>query len=234
MTILSWDLETSNLGADYGVILCAGYKEVGKGTAKVIDISQYPGTTILQKERVLLADLTKVLMDADVWLTWFGTFFDVPFLNTRLIYHGMSPLPASHAHIDGWRTARNRLKLRNNRLITVQEFLGTPTAKDAVLGPKWILAISGHRPSLQYVINHCKKDVKALEEVYTKLRPLIIDHPYSETGDCTVCGGSRLIKRGFHRTVTNKYQRYQCRDCGRWSRDAKPLMRKPRVKPRAL
>lgn len=234
MRILSWDIEASGLNADYAVVLCVGHKIVGEGKEKVISIDDYEGTTILQREKAMLKDVTKILMDCDCWLTWFGTFYDVPFVNTRLLYHNLPVIPSAHAHIDGWRTARNRLKLRNNRLITVQEFLGTETEKNAILGPKWILAVSGNRAAQKYVVEHCRRDVKALEEVYQKLRPLIIDHPYEERGDCTVCGSNRLEARGFHRTVTNKYQRYQCKDCGRWSRDAKPLMRKPRIKPRAL
>jgi uncharacterized protein YprB with RNaseH-like and TPR domain len=227
MQILSWDLETSSLNADYGMILCAGFKTVGKGAAKVISIDDYEGNDIFVREKKLLKDLSAELLRSDVWLTWFGTYFDVPFVNSRLLYHRLPTLPANYPHIDGWKTARNRLKLRNNRLKTVQEFLGTATEKDAVLGPTWMKALAGDSKALKYIINHCRKDVKALEEAYMLLRPLILDHPNKGLSDgrggCGVCGETKLQKRGFHITRTRKYQRFQCQGCGSWSRGVKPV-----------
>lgn len=224
MNILSWDLETSSLNADYGVILCAGFKTVGESKTRVISISDYEGKSILDKEKKLLKDLSAVLLGAEIWLTWFGTYFDIPFVNSRLLYHRLPTLPGNYPHIDGWKTARNRLKLRNNRLKTVQEFLGTDTEKDSVLGPIWIKAMNGDQASLKYVINHCFKDVKALEEVYYLLRPLILDHPsVNFNGACTICGESKLQKRGVHLTKARKYQRFQCMGCGAWSKGSKPI-----------
>jgi uncharacterized protein YprB with RNaseH-like and TPR domain len=227
MSILSWDLETSSLNADYGVILCAGFKTVGSGKPKVLSIADYEGKTILDKEKRLLRDVSDILLSHDVWLTWFGTYFDIPFVNSRLLYHRLPTLPTNYPHVDGWKTARNRLKLRNNRLKTVQEFLGTATEKDAVLGPIWVKAISGDEKALKYVINHCFKDICALEEVYWLLRPLIVDHPNAGLidgrGGCSVCGETKLQKRGFHITRTRKYQRFQCQNCGAWTRGTQPV-----------
>lgn len=226
MNILSWDLETSNLNADYGIILCAGFKTVGKGQGTVISVQDYEGD-ILKRERALLKDLSAELLAADCWLTWFGTYFDIPFLNSRLLYHKLPVLPANFTHIDGWKVSRNRLKLRNNRLNTVQEFLGTETAKDAVLGPVWIKALAGCHKSLKYIINHCKKDIKALDEVYQRLRPLILDHPHAaltgSRGACGVCGSNTLQARGYRLTRTKKFQRFQCQSCGHWTSSAKPV-----------
>jgi len=225
MKIVAWDLECSGLNADYGIILCAGFKTVGEGKAKVISITDFP---LYEKDptndRELVKAIYNELLKADVWLTWFGTYFDIPFINSRLLFHGLPTLPGNYPHIDGWKTAKHRLKLRNNRLVTVQDFLGLDTEKDAVKGPVWIKAMSGHKPSLRYIIEHCRKDVKVLEEAYNRLRPLIIDHPHRDTDgtECPVCGEGRLQKRGFHITRTRKYQRYQCQSCGVWSKDRKP------------
>ena len=224
--ILSWDLETSSLNADYGVILCAGFKTVGTGKAKVLSVADYTGKDILEREKKLLKDISIELLDSDIWLTWYGTYFDIPFVNSRLLYHRLPVLPATYPHIDGWKVSRNRLKLRNNRLKTVQEFLGTETEKDSVLGPIWIKAMNGDHKALQYVINHCFKDIKALEEVYVLLRPLIIDHPWNGNGACGTCGESKLQKRGIHLTRTRKYQRFQCMSCGSWSKGNQPIAKR--------
>jgi transposase-like protein len=56
------------------------------------------------------------------------------------------------------------------------------------------------------------------------LRPLITaipNHNFFTTGReplCSHCGSTRLERRGYYRTKVRQYQRYQCKDCGSWSR----------------
>lgn len=227
MKILSWDLECSGLNADFGLILCAGMKEVGKGKPLVLNVLDYPGTDIIAKERNLLKDLSERLLAADVWLTHFGTWFDLPFVNSRLLYHHLPILPPNFSHIDTWKISRNRLKLRNNRLITIQEHLKLAEEKNAIKPEQWIRALGGHRPSMSYIVEHCRRDVLVLEETYLRLRPLVLDHPsrglVDGRGGCGVCGERSLQKRGFHITRTRKYQRFQCTKCGAWSKGVKPV-----------
>jgi transposase-like protein len=44
---------------------------------------------------------------------------------------------------------------------------------------------------------------------------------YDEPGIpvCPQCGSNKLQRRGEAVSVMNKYQRYQCKSCGTWSRD---------------
>lgn len=222
MRILAWDIEASNLSADFGMILCVGFKEVGKGRPTVLSIQDYDIEDPIKAEKALLKDISKVLLDCDAWLTHFGTWYDVPFVNSRLLYHKLPTLPANHPQIDTWKVSRNRLKLRNNRLITISEFFGTKDEKNPLKGEQWIRALAGHGPSMGYIIDHCRRDVLVLEEVYLLLRPLMLDHPFTglgRNGKCAVCGEGKRQKRGFHRTRTRIFQRYQCQACGSWSRD---------------
>src|SRR3990167_1635977 len=133
MRILSWDIEASNLNADFGIVLCVGYKEVGRGKPKVLSILDYAKNgDLIKAEKRLLKDVSDVLLDSDVWLTHYGTWYDIPFINTRLLYHGLPVLPPNFAHIDTWKISRNRLKLRNNRLATIQQFLKLKDEKNAI------------------------------------------------------------------------------------------------------
>ena len=227
MKILSWDIEASNLAADFGIVLCVGFKEVSKGKPEVLNILDYPGKDLIAQERNLLKDVSKRLLDSDVWLTHFGTYYDVPFVNTRLLYHNLPILPPNYAHIDTWKISKNRLKMRNNRLITISEFLGTNEEKNAIKPEQWIRALGGHRPSMDYIVEHCRRDVVVLEQAYNRLRPLVLDHPnrglVDARGGCGVCGKKALQKRGFHITRTRKYQRFQCSECGAWSKGLKPV-----------
>lgn len=229
MKIISFDIEASNLSADFGIVLSAGFKEVGKGKPEVLNILDYRDSSgdLIKAERRLLKDISAKLLEGDVWLTHYGTWYDIPFINTRLIYHRLPVLPPNYAHIDTWKVSRNRLKLRNNRLITLQEHLGTFEEKNAIRPEQWLRALGGHKPSMAYIVEHNRRDVVVLEEVYEILKPLILDHPnrglVDGKGGCGVCGANQLQKRGFHITRTRKYQRFQCQKCGAWSKGVKPV-----------
>lgn len=228
MRILAWDLECSNLSADFGIILTAGFKEVGKGKVEVLNILDYSNGDLIQAEKGLLREISKRLLDCDVWLTHYGTWFDLPFVNSRLLYHRLPTLPANFAHLDTWKISRNRLKLRSNRLVTISEFLGTKDEKNAIKPEQWIRALGGHAPSMRYIVDHNRRDCLVLEETYLRLRPLVLDHPnrglVDGRGGCGICGENKLQKRGFHITRTRKFQRYQCSACGGWSKGTKPVV----------
>jgi uncharacterized protein YprB with RNaseH-like and TPR domain len=224
LRILSWDIEASGLNADFGIVLCVGFKEVGSGKPEVLNILDYTGKDkdLIRAERRLLIDVSARLLDCDVWLTHFGTWFDINFINSRLIYHRLPIIPPNFNHIDTWKIAKNRLKLRNNRLITLSEFLGTEDEKNAIKPEQWIRAMGGHRPSMDYIVEHCRRDVCVLEEVYNLIRPLMLDHPnkglIDGRGGCTICGEMMLQRRGYHVTRTRRYRRFQCMSCGAWSK----------------
>lgn len=222
MKILAYDIEASNLNADFGIILTFGSKIVGEGEVEILNILDYKGKDLIKAERRLLIDVSARMLDADVWLGHFSTYYDLPFINTRLIYHDLPVLPANFPQLDTWKVARNRLKLRNNRLITISEFLGTEDEKNAIKPEEWLRALSGDRKAMSYIAEHNRRDVLVLEEVYMRLRPLILDHPskglIDGRGGCGICGELKLQRRGFHVTRTRRYRRLQCMSCGAWSK----------------
>lgn len=228
MKILAYDIEASNLNADFGLILTFGSKFVGEDVKpEVLRIDDYGEKNLIKGEKKLLVDISERMLTADVWLGHYSTWYDLPFINSRLLYHRLPVLPPNFSQLDTWKIARNRLKLRNNRLITISEFLGTDEEKNAIKPEQWLRALSGHRPSMDYIVEHNRRDVVVLEEAYLRLRPLVLDHPNAGLidghGGCAVCGSIQLQKRGFHVTRTRRYQRYQCQKCGAWSKDPKAI-----------
>lgn len=220
--IIAWDLETTNLNANFGYLLCGGWKVLGEKKAHVIDITQ---TKNFKKDctndKELCKRLYDVLSEADMWITWFGCYFDVPYLNSRLLRHDLPPLPPV-PHLDGWKVARYKLKLNSNRLQSVTSFLGLDD-KTPLDGPTWVRAMAGHRKSIRYVVEHCRQDCEVLEQVYQKLKPLAQGHPnlnllQKTTIACPRCGANKLQCRGTQVTTTQVYQRFHCTACGGWSR----------------
>lgn len=221
-TVDLWDLECTNLNADFGYILCAGIKELGKKTVTTLSIADFP--TYKKNptdDKLLVKAIRDRLAQSGAWITWYGQRFDQPFLNSRLTYHRLTPLPPV-PHIDGWRIAREKLKLHSNRLASVSSFLEIEE-KTPLNGPIWIKASAGDPAALKYVVKHCKQDVLVLEQAFEQIRQLATSGPNlaliqgkASTG-CPRCGHAVLQRRGYRITAVCKYQRYQCSGCGAWT-----------------
>jgi len=227
--IIIWDLETTNLSGNFGYILCGAWKVYGKRGIHVVSIAD---TKTFERDptndKLLCKALLKSLEGADMWVAHFGKWFDRTMMNTRLLGHGLTPLPPIPL-IDTWRISKDNLKLNSNRLDTITKWLGVEE-KTPLDGKTWIKAMAGHKPSIRYVIQHCKQDVLVLEQVYEKIRCLSTNHPnvnlvHDETDGtgpvlekCPICGQAKLQRRGKSPTRTRWYQRYQCQNCGGWSK----------------
>lgn len=228
--VVLWDLESTNLNADFGYLLCFGYKRLGDKETKVIDITQFPRfKTDPTNDKDLIIAASKILSEADAWVTHYGGGFDIPMLNSRLLYHGLKPLPPI-TNIDTWRIARYKMHLHSNRLASVSAFLECEN-KTPLSGPIWIKASAGHRPSIKYVVGHCRQDVVVLENVYKKIRCLHAQHPNlglvgNRIDTCPKCGVfGKMQSRGSQIARTSVHPRFQCQSCGGWS-TGKPVTSK--------
>ena len=108
----------------------------------------------------------------DYVCTYYGTGFDIPYLNTRLIVHGERPISRLR-HVDLYYTAKFQLKLHSNRLDVVAETLFGKSEKTRVLGPVWTRAAQGDPEAMKYIVEHCEIDVEVLERVFHRLRGFI-------------------------------------------------------------
>jgi len=227
--VILWDIESSNLNANFGYILCIGWKELDKPGVTVKSITDYPlFKTDPTNDKQLLADVSRDLSAADCWVSWYGSRFDVPYVQSRLILHRLPIMPPVQ-HVDAWRIAKYKMKLNSNRLASVSAFLELEE-KTPLSGPIWIRAAAGHRESVRYVQEHCKQDVLVLEQAYKRIRPLSTNHPAlgvvsGQRHSCPNCGSVEVQRRGFAYTRLGKYYRFQCTTCGAWSRDGKALER---------
>ncbi len=226
---LFWDIESTRLEADWGVVLAIGWR-LGKDKIRVKSIHDFPHKDMLDDRGLVKFFAEEIYPQADFSITHFGTYFDIPFVNSRLIYHGLNPLPQSH-HIDTWKISRYKLKLSNNRLANIESFLGTKNRKTEVDKEHWRRAMIGCTKSIKYIVDHCKYDILVLEEVYNKLGHLVVEPNRHLFGDlvgtsCASCGSPHLQRRGYQYTLTRKYQRLQCQKCARWQRakKAEPLI----------
>ncbi len=221
---LFFDIESTRLEADWGVILCIGYR-LGNAKIQIPTIHDFSPKDALDDKGLVRHFAEEVYPKADFSIGHYSTYFDIPFINARLIHHGLNPLPKTH-HIDTWKISRYKLKLSNNRLNNIQSFLRCKNAKTEVDKEHWRRAAIGCPKSIKYIVDHCKYDILVLEEVYKKLGHLVVEpnHHLFGSGNgaaCVSCGSTHLQRRGYDYTLTRKYQRLQCRTCARWQRAKK-------------
>jgi uncharacterized protein YprB with RNaseH-like and TPR domain len=226
--IAAFDIETTDLKANYGYLLCAVLKIVGTKEEyqwRIDNSKKYdrdkPRTMFDDKQRV--KEIVEVLEDCDAVLTHYGSRFDVPFVNTRALYHKIQPTPPL-AHIDLWRISRQHLALSSNAQAAVNSIVGAQSAKYHVKREVWYAAMMGSRKDMSELLKYCVNDVDGLIDNYKSLLPLIRNHPYTarirDLNDphcvCPACESKRTQKRGFRVTKLQRIERRQCQTCGTW------------------
>lgn len=165
-----WDIESSNLDMDFGIILCASIKPLGK-PVKTFRIDNSPNYQKRPWDDSWL--VTKVRDELEKYVVvvhHYGDRFDVPALNTRLIKWRLKLLNTSYmCFIDSWWQSRKRLKLHSNRLAALISHLDTKVSKTGLDGTLWTEAVAGCRQALDKVVIHNIHDVLSLEQVTRRL-----------------------------------------------------------------
>ena len=165
-----FDIESMDLDANRSLMLCATIKEYKGDTYTFVSKSPKSGGMVEDKDALIEA--RDLLESFDYICTFYGSRFDLPYFNTRLLMHGERPVNQLR-HIDLYYIARTHLKLYSNRLQVVTEALFGEAAKTRILWPIWLKALGGSKKDMKYITDHCEIDVAELEKVFDKLRGFI-------------------------------------------------------------
>jgi len=240
--IILWDIETgfnavalfslhdkANENINYANLLseryliCASWKKLDGKTHHVSvldDMARFKLNP--HDDYVVVKKLHDVLSSADVLVAHNGDRFDLLMFNARAIYHGLTPLPAIPS-VDTLKIARKKFRFNSNRLDYLARLLGIGAKMQTSPG-LWMRAFQGKVSAIREMIKYSKQDVDVLEKVYYKLRPWADRHPNigSISGHdmcCPNCGSNNVQRRGYTITAAGKYSRFQCNECGKYSRD---------------
>ena len=112
-----FDLETTNLKANFGRILCASVADMF-GNVRTFRIDEAPYARDRRRDDVALSvALRDYLEQFDVIMGWYSKMFDVPYLNTRLLIGNERPLRADIMHVDAiWKAKKGSMALHSARL----------------------------------------------------------------------------------------------------------------------
>ena len=128
--ILVFDIEAAGvqgLKADRSFVVAFGFKWLGEKKTTVITVLDYPGKDC-QDDGPLLKAVSEIISKAEGMIAHFGSFYDRPFLEARLLRAGLPPIPNSRL-TDTCLVARKKFCLSSNRLGNLAEFLEVYTKK---------------------------------------------------------------------------------------------------------
>lgn len=163
-----FDIESSSLVADFG--FCITWKILTEDDVML-------GRTITKEEvlskgqpdKKLMRELIQTLNGFDTIYTYNGTRFDFPFVRTRSVINDLDfPTFGSVKHKDVYYIIKNKFRLHRKSLEVACEMLLGKTDKTHWMGKYWIGAVQGKQDCLDYIDDHCEKDVKDLKKLTKK------------------------------------------------------------------
>ena len=177
--VLIYDIETSynivkswrigyNLNINHSDILeerkiiCISYKWLGDN--QIYNLTWDKN----QCDKFMLEQFIEVLNEADLIVSHNGDNFDLPWIKTRAIHHGLSML-VNYKQFDTLKVAKRRFNFNSNKLDYISEFLGFGNKIKTEMS-LWDDIILRRCPvAMDKMIKYCDMDVTLLEKVYNKL-----------------------------------------------------------------
>lgn len=171
LRVACFDLETSDLCANRGILLAAVVHEQGMPPEIFRGDKYNPHwKTKRSDDKALVEAVAHRLAQCDVLIAHNGKYFDMPFLQTRLIAHGLPVFPQRKL-VDTWLIAKNKLRLASYSLKALTDLLHLEERKTELYMSVWTKAVlDGDVESLDYIVEHCEKDVACLWKVFDVLK----------------------------------------------------------------
>ncbi len=150
---------------------------VGAGLISEKGASSYLESKRTGEEKKLLVRLLKQLEEYSTIVTWNGRTFDLPFLITRLLKHGIDPRAIlGKEHVDLAELVKYRLRLTFTYLDHVCEFFGIEKMRNPMgmdIPHLYVRAVEGDKKALRLIKEHCLDDLRATRKLYLLLGPLL-------------------------------------------------------------
>jgi len=163
------DIECSGLQADFGIVLSFSLRDgAGRNYSSHITPEEIKNGTY---DKRLLSELCHYMRMFDRVVTWYGDRFDIPFLRTRCLLHGIDfPVHLEVLHTDLWMFSRKKLKMHSNRLGVVAPFFGIESKGHPLNPTVWLQCLSGSEKALRWVQTHNNEDTESLRKVWHRVQ----------------------------------------------------------------
>jgi uncharacterized protein YprB with RNaseH-like and TPR domain len=227
---LFFDIETSpNIGLFFtaGYKLNIGFESIIKERAIICICYKWEDSKEVhflhwdskQNDKEMLIKFIEVADSADELVGHNGDKFDLAWIRTRCLFHGVAMFP-TYTTIDTLKISRSKFKFNSNKLDYISQFLhiGKKIKTDYSLWKKILL--DNDEVALKKMIKYCQNDVVILEKVYKKLSHHIMSKTHygvifgTDRTACPECGSDEYLKHGTRTTTSGlQRQRLQCKTC---------------------
>lgn len=143
-------------------IICVAYKWLGEDTVHAIEWNK-------GNDKELCRKFAKIMDSADEVITQNGDSFDIKWLRTRCLYHGI-PLSSKFNSLDTLKMARAGFKFNSNKLDYMGSFLGKGGKIKTTFDLWRDIQLNNDPAAMKLMVDYCKEDINQTEGVYKALQ----------------------------------------------------------------
>lgn len=225
------NIPVESIVQDWNILsFCAKWDGVGPALYQSLRLQKNP-----VNDFSLCKSLHRMLSNTDIVVAHNGKRFDLKKIRARMALNRMQPIPNVRI-IDTLLESRKQFGFTSQKLIYLSDKFGPDGMKKNAHGKfpgleLWRQCQAGNQEAWDEMEAYNIPDVLALEGVYREHRGwyqgaqnlAVFTNAELGTHTCPNCASQSLVKRGCVHTQVSRYQRFQCRDCGGWSRGRTPV-----------
>jgi ribosomal protein L37AE/L43A len=221
----TWDTNALSIVRDW-YIMSFAVKWQGEKTVTTYALPDFRGyKKNPESDFEITKKLREVLDEADVICAHNGIKFDVAKIKAKIWEHNLPP-PSPFKQIDTLRVARKEFNFTKNNLDHLCQLAGIGKKVKTGGFDLWLGCMAGDSKAWKRMVSYNRYDVVLLAELYERLRPWSSNHPNinldaPKDHQCPVCGSSNTIRRGWNNLLSYRSERWQCKDCAKWSSGAR-------------
>ena len=193
-------------------IICISWKWENEDTINHLDWGLKK-----QCDKSLLAKFIKELDKADEIVAHNGDRFDIKWIRTRAMYHGLDMRPHYNS-IDTLKLCKKYLNLPSNKLAEVAKYYNLVNKLDAGGIDTWTeIVFNKSAEAMNQMLTYCDGDITTLEAVYNKLKPYVkpnVNYAVLRGGDkfhCPECGTLGKWNKTYTTTAGTIQHYMKCR-----------------------
>lgn len=167
LDFVTFDLETTNLKADFSIVLAAVIKPFGRPPV-VFRADEFEAWNRNRADDCeIICAVAEELSKHAIVVTHYGTGFDIPYLRAKMVKYGLQPLPPMFG-VDSYSIAKQNFEVSSRRLKNLARYFDLGDKTD-VEGELWMEAAYGApkvaNKALDKIVDHNIKDCELLEKL---------------------------------------------------------------------
>lgn len=207
-------------------IVCIAYKWAGE---KKVHFVQWDKQ---QNDKAMLEKIVPVMNSADEIVAHNGNKFDITWIRTRCLFHGIPMMPHYNS-VDTLTLAKKKFRFNSNRLDYITKFLGLKSKKETNFQLWKDVTVDNSSKALKKMVDYCKNDVVILEKTWDKINNYVpaASSTAEYASQCPECGSEETVVNQ-RRTTAAGYNKvtFRCRNCGKYSTIAASRFDKDKLK----